>query len=56
MATPAFPGPKLDKIIDTDPQIVKVPMDYMEFGARQSALPKNTKNSMTLKHVGGSDK
>lgn len=52
MANPNFPGPKLDKIIENDPQIVKVPMDYTEFGSRASALPKSIKNNMTIKHVG----
>lgn len=52
MATPSFPGPKLDKIIENDPQIVKVAMDYTEFGGRPSAMPKNVKNDMTVKHVG----
>jgi len=55
MAAKNFPGPNINRIIDQDPQIVKVPMDYEGWGARASALPKNVGNEMTIKHV-GSDK
>jgi len=51
MANKNFPGPNINRIIEQDPQIVKVPMDYEGWGARASALPKDTSNSMTIKHV-----
>ena len=59
-----FPGPKTNRLIDTDPQIVKVPMDYMDWGARASIMPKGTNpkgttsgqspgtsGEMTIKHT-----
>lgn len=51
-----FPGPSINRLIDEDPMIVKVPMEKMDWGARKSAQPKDTKNSMTIRHVGGDDK
>lgn len=51
-----FPGPTYNRIIETDPQIVKVPMPTMEWGARSSAQPKGdaapSAPQMTIKHVG----
>jgi hypothetical protein len=52
MPTNKFPSPGISHLIDEDSQIVKVPLDYMDTGARKSALPKNVKNQMTLSHVG----
>jgi hypothetical protein len=51
-----FPWPSLNKIVENDPQIVKVPMDTAEWGARMSAQPKDIKNSMTLEHFSTSKK
>lgn len=51
MPNPNFPGPNLNRVIDTDPQIIKVPMDKTEFGSRSSAIPKNLQNAMTIQHV-----
>lgn len=34
-----FPGPNYNSLITTDPQIVKVSMDTVEIGARNSAMP-----------------
>ena len=62
MANKNFPGPNINRIIDQDPQIVKVPLDYMGWGSRSSALPKQgdpksnnpaapTAPEMTIKHV-----
>lgn len=51
-----FPGPTVNRLIDQDPQIVKVPMDHMGWGSRASAMPKDIKNSMTINHVGGGKK
>ena len=59
-----FPGPNMNRIIDTDPQIVKVPMDNFGWGSRKSMFaelkgdatsqnpaPPNAPE-MTIKHVG----
>ena len=51
MAAKNFPGPNINRLIEEDPQIVKVPMDHEEWGARKSAQPKDIANSMTIKHV-----
>lgn len=48
-----FPGPTYTRLIDKSPDIVKVGMDNMDIGARPSAMPKNTKNDMTIRHVKG---
>lgn len=52
MAAKNFPGPNINRLIENDPQIIKVPMEKMDWGARMSAQPKNISNSMTIKHVG----
>lgn len=52
MADSKFPNtPKYNQLIEKDEQIVKVPMENTEFGARPSALPKNVKNSNSIRHV-----
>ena len=56
MASKNFPGPNINRLIDQDPQIVKVPMEDMGWGARKSAQPKDIANSMTVKHVNSGDK
>jgi hypothetical protein len=33
-----FPGPTYNRIIETDPQIVKVPLDNVGWGARLSIM------------------
>jgi len=38
---PNFPGPGYNRIIETDPQIVKVPLDNMGIGARLSIFGKD---------------
>lgn len=52
MAAKNFPGPNINRLIENDPQIVKVPMDHMGWGSRASGMPKDVSNSMTIKHVG----
>lgn len=53
MSTNKFPSPSINRLIDEDPMIVKVPIiDPMEAMSRSSALPKNIRNSMTINHVG----
>jgi hypothetical protein len=50
-----FPGPTYNRIIESDSQIIKVPMDKMGWGARASAQPNGDAApkapEMTLKHV-----
>lgn len=65
MASKNFPGPNINRIIETDPQIVKIPLDNMGWGSRPSAMPKPgdpksqnpaapTAPEMTIKHIGNS--
>jgi len=49
-----FLPPKFSQVVDKDPRIVKNDEDDMELASRPSALPKNIKNEMTIKHVSGS--
>ena len=64
MADKNFPGPSYNRIIEEDPQIVKVPMNSMGWASRMSifgelkgdargnnASPPNAPE-MTIKHVG----
>lgn len=46
-----FPGPKYNRIIEQDPQIIRVPMDHTDFGARPVAIPNKITNEMVIKHV-----
>ncbi len=64
MANKNFPGPNINRLIEQDPQIVKVDMDVMGWGSRKSIFsqlgddPKSnnpakpTAPEMTIKHVG----
>ncbi len=36
MAAKNFPGPNINRLIENDPQIVKIPMDNMGWGSRAS--------------------
>lgn len=46
-----FPAPNYNNVIETDPQILQVPLEKMDWGARKSAMPKSIKNSQTISHV-----
>lgn len=39
---PNFPGPTYNRLIETDPQILKVPMDNVGWGARMSIFGKDS--------------
>ena len=64
MANKNFPGPSINRLIENDPMIIKVPMDEMGWGSRKSSLARlnNSASSndpaapsapeMTIKHVG----
>lgn len=49
-----FPGPKYNDVIANDPQIIAVPLQNMDFGARKSGMPGSVKNDLKVDHVGGS--
>lgn len=54
---PNFPKPYLDRILENDPMIKKVPMDGAPdaIGQGRSSLPKAVNSDgMTIKHTGGS--
>lgn len=48
---PKFPAPTVNSVPDSDPMVKKVDLDYMEIASRQSAMPKDVKNDMVVKHV-----
>ncbi len=55
-----FPGPYINTIpqnVDApDPMIRRVRFSSTDIGSRSSALPKNIKNDMTVRHVGDMNK
>lgn len=63
MADMKFPGPSINRLIENDAQIVKIPLDNMGWGSRPSIFgmlggdPKSqnparpTAPEMTIKHV-----
>ena len=64
MANKNFPGPNINRLIEKDPQIVKIPLDNMDFGSRKSIFVELKGDAtgsepaapsapeMTIKHVG----
>jgi len=54
MPNPNFLQPSINKIIEQDPQIVKVNLEYPEWAARKSLMDKNITNDMKITHVLGS--
>lgn len=48
---PSFPGPNINRLLDSSPKIVRVPMEAAEWSSRKSAQPKGVKNDMNLSHV-----
>lgn len=49
-----FPGPYVSTVTEDDPLMERVPQDKLEIGARASGMPKESKNGVTLSHVGSS--
>ena len=53
----SFPQQPFNKLIDEDPQIVKVPMDNVDFGARKGTMARARNpesggdGKMSIKHV-----
>lgn len=66
MPSDRFPGPNINRLIETDPQIVKIDLGLVEWGTRRSLqnVLKNEQSTpggapsnpaapeMTIKHVG----
>ena len=66
MANKNFPGPNINRLIDKDPQIVKINVDYTEWGSRPSIFKfmnsdpsispgdpgQPSAPEMTVKHIG----
>lgn len=61
-----WPGPNINRLIEHDPQIVKIPMDNVQWGARPSIMPKGhdpkgsksgqapgTSGEMSIRHTKG---
>jgi hypothetical protein len=51
MPTPKFPGPNYNSVIESDPQIKRIDLNNMEWGARKSGMPGGIKNEFVVKHV-----
>lgn len=48
----SFPQQPFNKLIDNDPQIVKVPMEGTDWGSRPSIMKKiENRNGMSIKHI-----
>ncbi len=54
MANPNFPGPKYNKVIENDKQIVQVPLENAAIGGRKVSTSQSVKNdTTTIRHVKG---
>ncbi len=51
MATNIFSDSR-KTIPKNDPQVLSQPLDQQDIGARKANLPKLSKNSLTIQHVG----
>ena len=55
----AWPNQSFNSLIENDPQIVKVPMDNVDFGSRKGTMSKarapesGGNGKMGIQHVGG---
>jgi hypothetical protein len=45
MASKNFPGPNINRIIEKDPQIVKINLDAMDWGSRMSIFTHMSGNA-----------
>jgi hypothetical protein len=45
MADKNFPGPNINRLIDKDPQIVKINLDAMDWGSRMSIFTHMSGNA-----------
>lgn len=46
-----FPGPKYNSVPERDRQIVSVPLENQDWGARASQTKGSVKNQQTIQHV-----
>lgn len=54
MANKNFPGPNINRLIENDPQIIKIALDKMDWGSRpgSASMPKSMEDgTKTIKHV-----
>jgi hypothetical protein len=52
MATSTFPGPKYNKVIENDKQIVQVDLNNADWGGRKVSTNQSVKNDVTtIKHT-----
>ena len=50
-----FPGPYVNECKIEDPMMHRIDIHKMGIGARNVAMPKSIKNSMSIDHIGGSE-
>ena len=49
--TQCWPDPAFNKLIEDDPQIVRVPLESLEIGSRPSQMKRiDSRNSMKIDH------
>lgn len=46
-----FPGPYMNTVPESDPQIVRVDLENAEATSRPTAMPKDVKNRMSIVHI-----
>ena len=49
-----FPGPYVNSVSEEDSIMERVDQDKLGIGARNSGMPGDIKNSVTISHVGSS--
>lgn len=48
----SFPQQPFNKLIDDDPQIVRVPLENVDWGSRPSVMKKvENRNGIDIKHI-----
>lgn len=48
--SPAF-NPPMNRVIDSDPQIIRIPLEKTDWGFRKSQQPDVKSEGMALRHV-----
>lgn len=48
--SPAF-NPPMNRVIDSDPQIIRIPLEKTDWGFRKSQQPDVRAEGMGLKHI-----
>ena len=49
-----FPSPYVNTVTEDDPLMERVHQDKLDIGARASGMPRDSKNGVTISHVGSS--